>query len=75
MKWIEIIERPSPKLKTKIFKVFNKETLHQLGEIKWYAPWRKYSFFPANHLVFESTCMDDISRFMKQLMEERKPKK
>lgn len=73
------------KPKTKVYGVYTKEKqrvesamLEQnvcLGEIKWYPNWRQYSFFPEYGCVFEKTCMNDITRFMIQLMNDRKQQK
>jgi hypothetical protein len=36
-----------------------------LGKVRWYGPWRKYSFFPNRNadLVFEKDCLRDIADF------------
>ncbi len=36
-----------------------------LGQIRWFARWRKYSFFPAPDCVFEEVCLGDITDFLK----------
>ena len=43
-----------------------------LGAIKWYAPWRKYSFFPQPHTVFEKDCLREIADFCEKEMKEKK---
>lgn len=80
-KWIKFIDYTMPKKnkhghivsypKTQTFLVRNKESDFVLGEVKWYGPFRQYSFFPAQNTVFEKTCMSDITRFIIQLMNER----
>jgi hypothetical protein len=60
---------------TDMYRVTNKEYGTFLGMIKWYGPFRQYSFFPEANMVFEKTCMQDITDFMKNLMEERKKNK
>lgn len=73
------------KPKTKVYGVFSKETEivsgvtpHNilLGVIKWHPNWRQYSFFPVTdyETVFEKTCLGDITRFMIQLMNDRRKK-
>ncbi|MGA3200142.1 MAG: hypothetical protein ABSD89_12175 [Halobacteriota archaeon] len=37
----------------------------QLGYVKWYAPWRKYCYFPAQDIVLDEHCLDDIASFCK----------
>ena len=44
----------------------------ELGEVRWYSPWRRYSFFPTNGSLFESQCLRDIAAFCDWLMAERK---
>ena len=61
--------------KTELYYVFAKEGNQFLGMVKWYAPWRKYAFFPQVNSLFESTCLLDITNFLNSLMEERKHKK
>lgn len=71
--WLDIrkTERPSSR-KTDIYEVWTKDGYQLLGRISWYAPWRKYAFHTTKVLVLEPTCLDDISEFIKKLMEERK---
>lgn len=58
--------------KTRVFAVNNKEMHTWIGKIKWYSPFRKYSFFPYEDMVFEATCMQDITDFLVELMEKHK---
>ncbi len=73
-KWLEFREFPfkGKTKKTKRFLVYNKDQLVLLGVVKWYSPFRQYSFFPKDDTVYEKTCMTDISAFLTALMEERK---
>lgn len=73
-KYIEFKEIPSNK-KTYTYQVLSKEGAGLLGEIKWYAPWRKYSFFPAVNTLYEVKCLTDIIEFIEHLMEARKVQK
>jgi hypothetical protein len=34
-----------------------------LGTISWYAPWRKYCFYPKGDTVFDDSCLHDIASF------------
>lgn len=72
-KWIRF-EQLESKTKTSVYNVIAKEGDTKLGQIKWYAPWRKYSFFPAPNTLFETQCLKDIILFINQCMEDRKPK-
>lgn len=81
-KWIKFIDYTEPKKnksgkivgypKTKTFLIRNKDNDFVLGIIKWYGPFRQYSFFPEPNTVFEKTCLGDITKFIIALMEERK---
>ena len=75
-KWI-YFEKVTPEKprKTDIFKVVAKADNFVLGEIKWYPSWRCYAFYPTGNTVFELTCLQDITNFVKSLMSERKNKK
>lgn len=78
-KWIKFIEYNPFRIdgrynlkKTTTYWVINKENKTRLGEIKWYGSFRQYSFFPEPDMVFEKTCLQDITDFIKQLEAERK---
>ena len=45
-----------------------------LGEVKWYAQWRKYAFFPEGLTVFEEVCLGEIAEFCKIRTQEHKAK-
>jgi len=42
-----------------------------IGGIQWYAPWRKYCFFPSENTVFELHCLKDIVSIISELTEAR----
>lgn len=80
-KWIKFIDYTEFNKKkqafprTKIFVVRPiTDSIGSLGTIKWYGPWRQYAFFPGPECLFEKTCLQDITDFLKTLMEERKNK-
>ena len=60
--------------KTEIWNILSKSSEFVLGQIKWYSPWRQYCFFPSPNSVFNPTCMDDINKFIKELMRKRREK-
>ncbi len=60
---------------TSIYRVFNKDNLEGLGEVKWFARWRQYCFFPFSDTVFEKTCLHDISEYLIKLNKEHKERK
>lgn len=73
-KWINFVESGDTG-KTKIFEVQNKDSLQFIGKIKWYGPFRQYSFFPNDNTVYERQCLLDITKFIHHLMLQRKLKK
>lgn len=65
MKWITVSwSGRSPSGKTSVWIVRSSEGGDLLGEIRWFARWRKYAFFPALHTVFEQDCLRDIAKFI-----------
>jgi len=73
-KWIIFVEG-EPKPKTKTWHVVTKEDGgkpgfeeggNELGEVRWYGPWRCYAFFPAGGTLFEKDCLRDIADFCEQ---------
>lgn len=69
-KWL-IFEKigSSPSGKTYIYQVRQKETPHALlGEIKWYPAFRSYSFFTMPDIIYEPSCLTDITLFIEALM-------
>lgn len=56
--------------KTNIYQVIS-EGIH-LGDIKWYAQWRKYAFFPEKNTLYEQDCLRDIANFLERKMKEYK---
>jgi hypothetical protein len=72
-KWIEMREVPTPPdRKTKIWNVTIKEGGAILGEIKWFARWRCYGFFPATGTIYECNCLWDIADFCANQTTEHK---
>ena len=73
-KWVRFEEIPDAKRKTKIFEIKTKDSNILLGQIKWFASWRCYAFYPAADTVFELTCLQDITKFITNLALQRKVK-
>lgn len=70
-KWI-IFKEQATTTKTKVVGVWTKDEKTFLGSIRWYSPFRKYSFWPKHSTVYEKTCLLDIVAEIDRLMEERK---
>jgi len=64
----------APGRKTMIWNISAKAG-DQLGQVGWFARWRKYCFFPAPNCVFEETCLLDIAQFIIERTAEHKGKK
>ena len=61
-KWLSLVIMPKdPKKKTREWTVCSGDYGPELGVIKWYAPWRKYCFFPKPDTLFEQDCLSDIA--------------
>jgi len=43
----------------------------ELGAIKWYAPWRRYVFFPDPGTLYDVSCLREIAAFIELQMEAR----
>ncbi len=44
----------------------------ELGYVKWFAPWKTYSFEPHSGTVFEKRCLRDIAQFCEELTKEHR---
>lgn len=61
--------------KTKVWSVAIKEDEEDcIGEIRWYAHWRCYSFHPYEKTVYEKTCLRDIANFCEKQTKLHKKK-
>lgn len=72
--YVEFIESPWDKddgRKTSRWRLRSK-THEFLGEVRWYAPWRRYVFYPRNDALFDANCLWDIADFVAKETEKRK---
>ncbi len=44
----------------------------KLGQIRFYAHWRQYAFYPEDGTVYEKTCLSDITKFVKMMNDVQK---
>lgn len=63
---------PNKLLKTKIIKVSSLYDNSELGTIKWYGGWRQYTFEPIWQTRWSWDCLNELSMFIKTLMDKRK---
>lgn len=61
--YVHFVKATKQNPKTEIWLVRANYDLNLLGEIRWYAQWRQYGFYPEDGTVFEKTCMEDIKNF------------
>lgn len=61
------------KEKTSVYDILTKTSNNWLGEIRWFARWRQYCFFPATDTLFSRGCLCDIANFILKLTNERRP--
>lgn len=62
-----------PKIgKTEIYGVLSKNQRAELGRVKWFGRWRQYAFFPNTETAWNPECLDSISGFIRNLMDERR---
>ena len=64
-KWIRFdAGPPSASGKTATWTILTIDGAMVLGEVRWYGPWRKYTFYPRSETVFEQDCLRDIAAFI-----------
>jgi hypothetical protein len=62
--FVRFVEVEAPKnFKTKIWDVTNLDRTGLLGQVKWFAQWRKYVFYAANNTLFDFACLNEIALF------------
>jgi hypothetical protein len=49
---------------TEVWGVISASSGDELGQIRWYGAWRQYVFFPAQHTLFNKTCLADIENVL-----------
>jgi len=70
--FVELIEQ---KPRTDVYALYSKHGMNRLGTVKWYAPWRQYCFFPEELTVWSKSCLDEVNRFVQDLMREWRKRK
>src|SRR3990167_8410690 len=61
--------------KTSVYSVDSRSQGVCLGLVKWYGPWRQYTFWPSEETTFNLGCLKDIESFLSALKEERQHSK
>lgn len=60
MSYLQFEERRSESGKTNVLAVRDRAG-GELGLIRWYGPWRKYTFEPQADTVFDAACLREIA--------------
>lgn len=75
MSWLEFSERATPPRQVTRHWVVGTKLGDYLGEVKWYAPWRRYAYSPSGHsgmLWLEQDCLREIAQFIEDKTREHK---
>jgi hypothetical protein len=61
-----MVESPAQgRIKTYIWTVYsNGGRGTRLGQVKWYSPWRRYCFYPAEDVLLDASCLDELKTWM-----------
>lgn len=74
-RWLSVVEPAAPMTLTRRFEVRAKKGDLLIGSIRWYGPFRCYSFLPLEGTVYEVDCLGDIIDTLNQLNREHKAKR
>ena len=69
MTYLEILDVTPKDRKTKIFKIWSLDE-DLLGEIRFWGPWRQYTFQPEPTTVFDTKCLTEINEVLVKLNTE-----
>ncbi len=69
--YVKFVER-SRTTKTICWSCRNIRSDAELGIVKWYAPWRRYCYFPLCQAVYSVGCLADIQDFIENAMDARR---
>jgi len=56
------------KIKTSIWSCRNNKSGTELGQVKWYPPWRQYCYFPTIKATYNIECLNNIINFINHKM-------
>jgi len=72
-KWIEFHELPTePGKKTRLIWIVSRSSGETLGYIKWWSPWRQYTFYPERSTVWNDGCLKSVIEKMQEMMKEHR---
>lgn len=73
--YLEFVEFSKDNRKTGIVMVRSARSITELGMIRWYSPWRRYTFWPTHYTLFDSGCLKEIMEKIDSMMKERSDEK
>lgn len=65
--YIEFVKIGEVSRAVPIYSCINSKTKDDLGSVQFYAPWKKFCYYPVSDIVLNGTCMSDIVFFVSQL--------
>lgn len=73
MSYIRFIDLWIPEgLKMRRYMVESNTSGTTLGQVQFYGAWRKFVFFPSEHTVFDTNCLNEIADFCRHLNDLRR---
>lgn len=63
---------PDTSRKTLTYDVLRADSGVLLGQVRWYAHWRRYALYPEADRVFDRACLIEITTFIDGLMAKRR---
>ena len=73
-KYFFVMKETVTNRKTPIYTIFEYSRSNILGEIRWYAPWRKFCFYPDKETIWDTNCLDEIIQCLDKYNSEYKTK-
>ncbi len=46
-----------------------------LGTIRWFAAWRRYTFYPFSDTLFDAGCLREVADYLEKMMQDHAKKK
>lgn len=71
-RYLIFTEIPNALRKTKTIQVDSRHRGDRLGTIRWYGPWRQYTFWPQAGCIFNRECLREIIDYCDDLMRARR---
>ena len=66
-KFIHFVEIIDGQDNTLYWSCRNNNSKEELGQVKWYASWKQFCYFPIVEAVYSVSCFEDINDFIRQI--------